>query len=55
MMVLISFVYSYLVLRLNFSCRELGDIHISAREGAIDDVKKHLAAGVQVNIRGLCL
>uniref|UniRef100_A0ACD5WR18 Uncharacterized protein n=1 Tax=Avena sativa TaxID=4498 RepID=A0ACD5WR18_AVESA len=30
---------------------ELGDIHVSAREGAIDDVKKHLAAGVQVNIR----
>uniref|UniRef100_A0A453DH83 Uncharacterized protein n=1 Tax=Aegilops tauschii subsp. strangulata TaxID=200361 RepID=A0A453DH83_AEGTS len=32
---------------------ELGDIHVSAREGAIDDVKKHLAAGVQINIRGL--
>ncbi|CAM0901780.1 unnamed protein product [Alopecurus aequalis] len=30
---------------------ELGDIHVSAREGAIDDVKKHLAAGIQVNIR----
>lgn len=30
---------------------ELGDIHVSAREGAIDDVKKHLAAGVEVNIR----
>nr|BAJ95016.1 predicted protein [Hordeum vulgare subsp. vulgare] len=30
---------------------ELGDIHVSAREGAIDDVKKHLAAGVQINIR----
>ncbi|XP_051219936.1 acyl-CoA-binding domain-containing protein 4 [Lolium perenne] len=30
---------------------ELGDIHVSAREGAIDDVKKHLSAGVQVNIR----
>ena len=30
---------------------ELGDIHVSAREGAIDDVKKHLSAGVQINIR----
>ncbi|BAF16206.1 Os04g0681900 [Oryza sativa Japonica Group] len=30
---------------------ELGDIHVSAREGAIDDIAKHLAAGVEVNMR----
>ncbi|KAG8043958.1 hypothetical protein GUJ93_ZPchr0458g22786 [Zizania palustris] len=30
---------------------ELGDLHVSAREGAIDDIVKHLAAGVEVNIR----
>nr|CAE03424.1 OSJNBa0032F06.7 [Oryza sativa Japonica Group] len=33
---------------------ELGDIHVSAREGVIDDIAKHLAAGVDVNMRGLC-
>jgi hypothetical protein len=36
------------------NCRELGDIHVSAREGVIDDIAKHLAAGVDVNMRGLC-
>ncbi|XP_062227171.1 acyl-CoA-binding domain-containing protein 4-like [Phragmites australis] len=30
---------------------ELGDIHVSAREGATDDIVKHLAAGVEVNMR----
>ncbi|KAK3143337.1 hypothetical protein QOZ80_4AG0299120 [Eleusine coracana subsp. coracana] len=30
---------------------ELGDIHVSAREGAIDDIVKQLAAGVEVNAR----
>ncbi|CAL5070843.1 unnamed protein product [Urochloa decumbens] len=30
---------------------ELGDIHVSAREGATDDILKHLAAGVDVNLR----
>ncbi|TVU16641.1 hypothetical protein EJB05_40215 [Eragrostis curvula] len=35
----------------NDSCKELGDIHVSAREGAIDDIVKQLAAGVEVNMR----
>lgn len=30
---------------------ELGDIHVSAREGASEDLKKHLAAGVEINTR----
>ncbi|KAJ1273518.1 hypothetical protein BS78_06G286900 [Paspalum vaginatum] len=30
---------------------ELGDIHVSAREGATDDIVKLLAAGVEVNVR----
>lgn len=30
---------------------ELGDIHVSAREGAMDDIEKHLAAGIEVNLR----
>ncbi|KAL6651773.1 hypothetical protein ACP70R_010698 [Stipagrostis hirtigluma subsp. patula] len=30
---------------------ELGDIHVSAREGATDDIVKHLAAGLEVNTR----
>ncbi|XP_062185616.1 acyl-CoA-binding domain-containing protein 4-like [Phragmites australis] len=30
---------------------ELGDIHVSAREGATDDIVKHLVAGVDVNMR----
>jgi len=38
-----------------YICRELGDIHVSAREGATDDIVKLLAAGVEVNVRGLCL
>ncbi|WVZ87727.1 hypothetical protein U9M48_034322 [Paspalum notatum var. saurae] len=30
---------------------ELGDIHVSAREGATDDIAKLLASGVEVNVR----
>ncbi|KAF8769303.1 hypothetical protein HU200_006817 [Digitaria exilis] len=30
---------------------ELGDIHVSAREGATDDILKHLSTGVDVNVR----
>ncbi|KAL6844337.1 hypothetical protein ACP4OV_026010 [Aristida adscensionis] len=30
---------------------ELGDIHVSAREGATDEIVKHLAAGLEVNTR----
>ncbi|RCV14856.1 hypothetical protein SETIT_3G012200v2 [Setaria italica] len=30
---------------------ELGDIHVLAREGATDDILKHLAAGEDVNVR----
>jgi hypothetical protein len=41
--------------KLKWTCRELGDIHVSAREGATDDIVKLLAAGVEVNVRGLCL
>ena len=41
--------------KLKCICRELGDIHVSAREGATDDIVKLLAAGVEVNVRGLCL
>jgi hypothetical protein len=37
------------------ACRELASIHVSAREGGNDNVKKHLAAGVHVNIRGVWL
>uniref|UniRef100_A0A0D9ZSK8 Choline transporter-like protein n=1 Tax=Oryza glumipatula TaxID=40148 RepID=A0A0D9ZSK8_9ORYZ len=36
------------------NAQELGDIHVSAREGVIDDIAKHLAAGVDVNMRGRC-
>uniref|UniRef100_A0A453DH98 ACB domain-containing protein n=1 Tax=Aegilops tauschii subsp. strangulata TaxID=200361 RepID=A0A453DH98_AEGTS len=30
---------------------ELGEIHVSAREGEIEDLKKHMEAGVAVNTR----
>ncbi|KAF8659968.1 hypothetical protein HU200_058050 [Digitaria exilis] len=30
---------------------ELGDIHVLAREGATDDILKHLSTGVDVNVR----
>jgi hypothetical protein len=35
------------------ACRELASIHVSVREGGSDNVKKRVAAGVHVNIRGM--
>ncbi|EMS50919.1 Acyl-CoA-binding domain-containing protein 1 [Triticum urartu] len=30
---------------------ELGEIHVSAREGEMEDLKKHLESGVEINAR----
>lgn len=36
-------------------CRKLDAIHASAREGEADDLLKHIAAGVSVNLNGKLL